>query len=78
MGIEYNEKTNQTYVGRVDYKRKNIRAQNRQLNFRNEPPKQFRKPKHIHFDDDGNVIEEEAATDTVSEDYIESNNNLKI
>lgn len=40
-------------TGRVDYKMKHIRLQNRHLKLR--PP--TKRSKHTHFDDDGNEIE---------------------
>lgn len=38
--------------GTVEYQLKNIRHQNRQVDMRLES----KKPQHIYFDDDGNVV----------------------
>lgn len=47
--------------GTVDYKMKNIRHQNRQLNMR----KDFKRPRHVYFDDDGNVLSNVDESDEV-------------
>ncbi|CAG9821834.1 unnamed protein product [Phaedon cochleariae] len=52
MGIEFQEKTDEMMTGKVDYKMKHIRLQNRHLKIRPEA----KKPKHVYFDDDGNII----------------------
>lgn len=51
MGMEYHDDHRQKFVGTVEYKKKNIRFQNRQLKILKD-----KRPKHIHFDDDGNAI----------------------
>ncbi|XP_969535.2 trimethylguanosine synthase isoform X2 [Tribolium castaneum] len=55
IGIEFKDTNSNPIAGQVQYKMKHIRLQNRHLKLRNEPPK----PKHIHFDDDGGVLEQE-------------------
>lgn len=53
MGIEMNENKRPLLVGNVEYKMKHIRLQNRHLKFHKFKTE---KPKHIHFDDEGNPI----------------------
>lgn len=53
IGIEYQDDDRSKFVGTVEYKKKNIRFQNRQLKMQKGTGKQ---PKHTYFDDDGNVI----------------------
>ncbi|XP_044270775.1 trimethylguanosine synthase isoform X2 [Tribolium madens] len=58
MGIEFQDTNSNPIAGQVQYKMKHIRLQNRHLKLRNEVPR----PKHIHFDDDGAVVEQEDQT----------------
>lgn len=53
IGIEYQDEKKPKFVGTVEYKKKNIRFQNRQLKIHKDAGKQ---PKHLHFDEDGNLI----------------------
>lgn len=58
LGIEYYEGQGDKLTGHIEFKKKNIRLQNRQLKL-NDASKQFlNKSKHIYFDDDGNAINE--------------------
>lgn len=50
LGIDFNNEENRLVSGKVDYKMKHIRSQNRLLKLR--PIKR----KHIFFDDEGNSI----------------------
>lgn len=59
MGMEYQDDNRNKFIGTVEYKKKNIRFQNRQLKIHKDIGK---RPKHIHFDEDGNAV---AATDVV-------------
>ncbi|XP_044754685.1 trimethylguanosine synthase isoform X2 [Coccinella septempunctata] len=52
LGIEFTEKKDELMSGKVDYKMKHIRSQNRLLKLRGV------KRKHTYFDDDGNPISE--------------------
>ncbi|XP_063915010.1 trimethylguanosine synthase-like isoform X3 [Zophobas morio] len=54
MGIEYHDTNTSPLSGQVHYKMKHIRLQNRHLKLRNDN----KRPRHIHFDEDGNVISE--------------------
>lgn len=53
MGLEYQDDNGPKFVGTVEYKKKNIRFQNRQLKMHKDIGK---RPTHIYFDDDGNAI----------------------
>lgn len=53
LGIKFQEDADKTISGKVDYKLKNIRHQNRQLNL----GMVSKKPRHVYFDDDGNSEE---------------------
>lgn len=53
---------NESVSGTVEYKVKNIRHQNRQLNMRVDN----KKPRHIYFDDDGNVLNNVDESEEVS------------
>lgn len=53
IGIEYQDGDRPKFVGTVEYKKKNIRFQNRQLKMHKDVNKQ---PRHTYFDDDGNVV----------------------
>lgn len=55
MGLEYIE-NKKIFKGHVEYKMKHIRLQNRHLKLHQN--KQTTVPKHIRFDDDGNIISE--------------------
>lgn len=58
LGLEYKDDRGRKFSGRVEYKMKNIRFQNKQLKLHGD----FPKPNHVYFDDDGNPCE---VTDTV-------------
>lgn len=51
IGMEYQDEHRPKFFGTVEYKKKNIRFQNRQLKMHVN-----KQPKHIYFDDDGNAI----------------------
>lgn len=53
MGMEYQDDNRPKFIGTVEYKKKNIRFQNRQLKMHKDIGM---RPKHIYFDDDGNAI----------------------
>lgn len=55
MGLEYVDNKN-TLKGQVDYKMKHIRLQNRHLKLHKHNSDENTVPKHIHFDDDGNIV----------------------
>lgn len=56
IAVEYKEDKSSKFIGRIEYRKKNIRSQNRQLKLRKDPNKLVLKPKHTYFDDDGNVV----------------------
>lgn len=59
MGIEFLENKEDKIYGHVDYKMKHIRYQNRHLKLHRKTANPA--SKHIHFDDEGCVIEDTAA-----------------
>lgn len=59
IGIEYQDGDRPKFVGTVEYKKKNIRFQNRQLKMHKDVNKQL---KHTYFDDDGNVVSAEVTS----------------
>ena len=61
MGIEYHDTNTSPLSGQVHYKMKHIRLQNRHLKLRNDN----KRPRHIHFDEDGNVISETGPSEEV-------------
>nr|XP_022900119.1 uncharacterized protein LOC111413393 [Onthophagus taurus] len=63
MGLEFKEDLNKRskLKGHVEYKMKHIRLQNRHLKLhrQNHHNHRVKKPNHIRFDDDGNIIPED-------------------
>ncbi|VEN45917.1 unnamed protein product [Callosobruchus maculatus] len=51
IGVEFQEDSQEKMTGRVEYKVKHIRHQNRQLKMRAN-----KRPKHLYFDEDGNGL----------------------
>nr|CAI5848253.1 unnamed protein product [Callosobruchus analis] len=51
IGVEFQEDSQEKLTGRVEYKVKHIRHQNRQLKMRAN-----KRPKHLYFDEDGNGL----------------------
>lgn len=66
MGLEYLE-NKKVLKGHVDYKMKHIRLQNRHLKLHqyNKNSEKSTVPKHIRFDEDGNIIAENKDIDEV-------------
>lgn len=56
MGIEFQEDKGYNIFGHVDYKMKHIRYQNRHLKLHHKTANPA--PKHIHFDDEGCIIDD--------------------
>ncbi|CAG9770698.1 unnamed protein product [Ceutorhynchus assimilis] len=64
IGVKYLETDSKMLTGKVEYKMRHIRHQNRRLNFGSS--------KHIHFDDDGNAVEAAGSlVEEVVNEYIE-------
>ncbi|KAK9732176.1 RNA cap guanine-N2 methyltransferase [Popillia japonica] len=73
MGLEYCE-NKRTLKGHVDYKMKHIRLQNRHLKLHRHKNDDKPVPKHIRFDDDGNII---AENKEVEEPQVSDNSDCK-
>jgi trimethylguanosine synthase len=61
MGIEFSDGESPV-AGYVHYKMKHIRLQNRHLKLRSD---YVQRPQHVHFDDDGNVIDDATPAEEV-------------
>lgn len=55
FGMTYVDKERK-WTGRIEFRKKNIRLQNRQLKLLRGSNNQIIQPKHIYFDDDGNAL----------------------
>ncbi|KAI4471625.1 s-adenosylmethionine-dependent methyltransferase related [Holotrichia oblita] len=73
MGLEYSE-SKKTLKGHVDYKMKHIRLQNRHLKLHQHKNDDKPVPKHIRFDDDGNIIAENKG---IEEPQVSDNSDCK-